>query len=504
MRILLSFAGFQDPFAQGLVEGQQQPGPILSLLQTRSFHRLVLFGTPRTREQTAQTVEALSSLQPRLEVDVRHLPLDDPTDYQAILRLLRPHLREVCEAEPEAELFVSVASGTPQMHACWLLLAASGELPARVLQIRPPRFVTREKPLVTEVDLGAPGFPEVRPVADLGELEAAHRKVHRGRHPSEVMQELGLVADHPLMRKALETASTLAPSEVPILILGETGTGKELVARFIHRLSGRPRERFVALNCGAIPRELVESTLFGHTKGAFTGATQDRLGKFEQAHGGTLFLDEVGELPPEAQTRLLRVLQDGVVERVGDVRSRRVDVRIVAATNRDLAKAMDEGRFREDLYFRLSSGVIELPPLRRRRSDIPKIALYILDRVNATLREPKRFSQDALRRLQAHSWRGNVRQLENVIERSVRLCPNPVVRAEDLLLDEPISRRDPLAALPEPAEGFRLEEFLRQARRHLILRALEISGGNQSQAARLLGVTPQAIHRFVKEWRSGR
>lgn len=404
-------------------------------------------------------------------------------------------MREVCESHAGARFFIATASGTPQMHACWFLLAASGEIPARILHVRPPRFVGKDRPLVSEVDLSSSEFPLVR--ANVGAIDPAE-----SLPPADVetaLRQLGIVGDHPAIRKALEIAATFANSPAPIFILGETGTGKELFARFIHRLSGRLFDRFVPLNCAAIPRDLVESLLFGHKRGAFTGATNDQVGKFDQADGGTPFLDELAELPLPTQAKLLRVLQDGVIEPLGAKKPHKVNVRVIAATNQDIRKAIRQGRFREDLYYRLNVGEIKLPSLRDRRSDIPKIALHVLDRVNATLKRPKRLSPNALRRMQQHSWPGNVRDLENVIERSVRLARQDVLDEDDLIIGEPIAAKDPLDALPEPQEGFSLEEYLASARKQLLLRALETAKGNQSEAARLLGVTPQAVHKFLKK-----
>jgi Nif-specific regulatory protein len=284
-----------------------------------------------------------------------------------------------------------------------------------------------------------------------------------------------------------------------ILILGETGTGKELFARFIHRLSNRPSDRFVPINCAAIPKDLVESILFGHKKGAFTGATNDQAGKFDQADRGTLFLDELGELPTATQAKLLRVFEDGLVEPLGDTKAHKVNVRVIAATNQDIGKAIRKGKFREDLYYRLNVGEIQLPPLRERKSDIPKISLYILDRINNTLKIPKRLTPGALSRLQNHSWPGNVRDLENVIERSARLAKQKVLDADDLIISETVTNADTLAALPEPGDNFSLERYLTSARKQLILRALELAKGNGSEAARLLGVTPQAVHKFLRK-----
>ncbi|MCC6346305.1 MAG: sigma 54-interacting transcriptional regulator [Nitrospirales bacterium] len=492
MNVLLTFTGFHDPYFKGLVDQEEQPGPILSLLSTRSFDHIFLFDTPSTQRVTGETKDAIKKLHHRSEVHVLEINLADPTNYQEIFRGLKAHLHRIIEDFASARFFVAVASGTPHMHACWVLLTASGEIPARILHVRPPHFVTKQHPLVTEVDLSSHEFPTVRFQDVSIPVEESQADV------DSVRVQLGIVGDHSAMQRSLELGAMLAPSQAPVLIFGETGTGKELFARYIHRLSGRPREIFVAVNCAAIPEDLVESLLFGHKKGAFTGAINDQVGKFDTADKGTLFLDELGELPIPTQAKLLRVLQDGLVEPIGQAKAHKVDVRIVGATNRDLRKLVRQGKFREDLFYRLNVGEIKLPPLRERRSDIPKLALHILDRLNGSLRRPKRLSAEALSRLQSHNWAGNVRDLENVIERSVRLCRNDVLDADDLLITEPVTYADPLDALPEPYEGFSLDEFLGSARKQMILRALEAANGNQSQAARMLGITPQAVHKFLQ------
>jgi len=489
-RILLTFVGFHDPYSRGLIGDEEQPGPILSLAGARSFDEIVLISTPNTTAHTEATAAAV----PAPVVRTIHLPLQDPTDYGAILTALRREvLPSVSEAE-DAEIFVAVASGTPQMHACWLLLVASGELPARILHVRPPKFVTKDRPLVADVNLSAPEFPEVRYSVHREDLPPIPET-----DPQTAAAILGLVGDHPKLRSVIDAAAAIAPAAAPVLIHGETGTGKELIARLIHMLSGRPADRFEPINCGAIPTELVESTLFGHKKGAFTTAIQDQPGKFELAHGGTLFLDEVGELPLAVQAKLLRVLQDGEVEPLGARKRLKVNVRVVAATHRNLRRMVQQGSFREDLYYRLNVAEIKIPPLRERRSDIPKIALAILDRINSSLRHPKRLSAEALIRLQRHRWPGNVRDLQNTIERSVWLCRKPILGPEDLLISEPETEGDLLAQLPQPGEGFSLEDLLSKIRHQMILRALDAAGGNQSRAARMLGISPQAVHKFLRK-----
>jgi transcriptional regulator with GAF, ATPase, and Fis domain len=297
--------------------------------------------------------------------------------------------------------------------------------------------------------------------------------------------------------KAIDTAAALASSDAPVLITGETGTGKELFARLIHRLSGRPAERFVPLNCAALPRDLAESVLFGHKRGAFTGAVNDQLGKFDLADGGTLFLDELGELSAESQGKLLRILEDGNLEPLGARKGHRVNVRVIAATNSDLSRSIKDKKFRSDLYYRLGVGQIRLPALRERASDIPKISLAILDRINATVRYPKRLTPGAMVKLQGLPWPGNVRDLENALERSALLAKKEVLDVDDIVLATPPGEEGGLTAFPEPGPGFSIEEYLKQARDHLVDRALDLANGKRSEAARLLGVSPQALHKFV-------
>lgn len=316
-----------------------------------------------------------------------------------------------------------------------------------------------------------------------------------GAEPTQA-EQLGIVGHSPALRAALQTASGLAPSLVPVLIRGETGTGKGLFAEYIHTLSGRPAGKFVSVNCAAIPETLLESTLFGHRRGAFTGAVHDLKGQFELADGGTLFLDEIAELPPSSQVKLLHVLESGQVQVLGEATPRKVDVRIVAATNQDLAELMKRKAFREDLYYRLNVGIVRLPPLRERREDIPTLAQHCLDRVNKTLPTPRFFTAEALDALQGYDWPGNVRELANIIECSARLSPHRMLDREDLRLPDAASSR--LRLQP----GIRLEDYIAGVRDACIVQAVERCRGNCSEAARQLGLTPQAVSRHMRMRRS--
>src|SRR5690606_32979073 len=242
-----------------------------------------------------------------------------------------------------------------------------------------------------------------------------------------------IVGRHPLMVDALRMAEQVAPSRASVLVVGETGTGKELIAELIHRSSPRAPRALVRLNCAALTESLLESELFGHERGAFTGAVGRREGRFEQADGGTLFLDEVSEIPLSTQVKLLRFLQERTFERVGGNETLQVDVRVIAASNRDLRKLVAEGRFREDLFYRLNVVCLEIPPLRERKEDILPLSTFFLSRyAEENARKIEGFDEDALAALQRHNWPGNVRELENAIERAVVLCDEPLITASHL------------------------------------------------------------------------
>jgi transcriptional regulator with PAS, ATPase and Fis domain len=313
----------------------------------------------------------------------------------------------------------------------------------------------------------------------------------------DALQELGIYVGSPALRRPAEQAGIAATSDLPALLLGETGTGKERFAHLIHRLSTRFRNDIVTINCAAIPKDIAESYLFGHTKGAFTGASADKKGVFESADCSTLFLDEIAELTLEVQAKLLRVIEDGAVLPLGSTTPRKIDVRIVAATNRDLKQEVSAGRFREDLYFRLEVLQIILPALRDRRIEVPQLAVALLRQINQRRHKPCQLSKEALSRLERYNWPGNVRQLSNVLERSVLYARSEILAPEDLLIIDDLPGKDIFAALPEPFPGFSIEDYLSRARGQFFLRALAACKGNQAEAAKLLGVTRQAVSKFV-------
>ncbi|MBP7127449.1 sigma-54-dependent Fis family transcriptional regulator [Myxococcota bacterium] len=302
--------------------------------------------------------------------------------------------------------------------------------------------------------------------------------------------ERTLIGTSPAMRKVLDTLNQVAPANTTVLILGESGTGKELAARAIHQRSRRNRGPFVALNCAAIPVTLLESELFGHERGAFTGAFARREGRFQMAHGGTLFLDEVGELDPMIQAKLLRVLQEGEFERLGGTQTLRVDVRVLASTNRNLLDMVREGRFREDLYYRLHVIQLTMPPLRERLEDVPLLAQHFLARyASRNQKDVRSISREAMDVLATHDWPGNVRELENTIEHAVVLCRGDTIRLEDLP-DLAESERQDMQYMT-----IQLGTPLNEIEQQVIQQTLRLTRGNKRLAAQLLGIATRTIYR---------
>jgi len=301
------------------------------------------------------------------------------------------------------------------------------------------------------------------------------------------------------MRKIFDLIRLAAPSRSNILIFGESGTGKELVAKAIHHASPRARNAFVTVNSGSLPPELLESSLFGHMKGAFTGAIATKRGLFEVADGGSIFLDEIGNINLETQAKLLRVIQEKEFMRLGSVETVKVDVRIIAATNADLAKLMAESKFREDLFYRLNVITVSLPPLRRRREDIPLLTAHFLEKyAEENKRKVKEITPEAMRILMDHSWPGNVRELENTIERAVVLCTSERIGPELLpdYLRFPVQTEQP--AMIVPTDGLSLKDAVSRYERTMILQSLEMANGVQKKAAELLQLKPSTLNEMMK------
>jgi two-component system NtrC family response regulator len=323
------------------------------------------------------------------------------------------------------------------------------------------------------------------------DLEAENRRLLEATAASPID---GIIASSPEMLRVLRNIEKMAPTDVAVLLRGESGTGKELLARAVHKMSARARAPFVPINCAAIPETLLERELFGHEKGAFTGALKQTIGRIESADRGTLFLDEIGDVPLPMQVKLLRFLQDQVVERIGGRNPVQVDVRIVCATNQDLNLMMAEGRFREDLYYRLNEVTVQVPPLRERAADVVVLASFFLSRYAAEYgRLVRGFSASALAALRDHPWPGNVRELENRIKRAVVMTDGPLLSAADLGLTAP----------GEDTQSLTIRDARARAEREVLQLALAQAGSNLSKAAKLLGISRPTLYDLMQQHRIG-
>jgi two-component system response regulator HydG len=441
---------------------------------TPKRHVLLVDDDPAMREMLASLFEAKGyRTTPAASVDVA-LALCAENDFDAVLSDIRMPGRSGIDLVGELH---RLRPETPVV-----LMTAFGSVDSAVSALRAGARDYVTKPFEPDTVLLA-----IERALEHRHLEEENRELRRALDRTRSLGDL--VGASPAMRDIFALIRRVAGSHANVLITGESGTGKDVVARALHYYGAGQNKPFVPINCTAIPEGLLESELFGHARGAFTGATSSHRGLFEKANGGSIFLDEIGDLPPALQAKLLRVLQDREVRPVGSTQSVKVDVRVIAATNQDLERAVREGRFREDLFYRLNVIRIQIPPLRERPEDIPLLAEAFLRR-----RDPKRrLSQPALERLRAHPWRGNARELENALERALAMTESDVIRADDLALDG----EEPTASSPE-----RLLQSA--ADRHLTLdelcdryidQILAETGGNKVRAARILGVDRKTLYR---------
>jgi len=473
----------------------------MRLLEHREYERARILCTPAGREPAEALVTLLRCQV--ASVELVELDVGDPSDYEQLFRALGPALEPLDPAPGSCDVLLS--AGTPQMQTLWVILVEAGLLRATMVQVIPAAFVPDPHPNpVREVRLDIEGFPEIRAMREeLRRLRAQTRANVKGLvwGASEAMSSLH--------RRLTRVART----DVPVLICGETGTGKELVARAVHAASERASGPFVAENCGSFSEGVLASELFGHERGAFTGANARRRGLFEQADGGTLLLDEIAETSPRTQVMLLRVLQEGRLRRLGGESEIRVDVRVLAATHRDLAAMVAKGEFREDLYYRLRGATLELPPLRERGRDLELLAAHFvqeLGRAGASQSAgPKPWpTARAWAALQRYPWPGNVRELRAEVVRWTVFCDR-TVEFEDLsveirgaldpLGDEP--RRVGTSVEVEPEDAvMSLAARVEAIERSAIVQALERSAGNLSAAARALQIDRNTLKRKLAKY----
>lgn len=528
MHSLISFVGNRDPYPDS-GDDAEEPGPLLSLLLAREregegFDEAYLLCTGGAFLERARDLEREAREEGlRTRILAVDLPLRDVIDYVEIwgqLERVLPEIRERAGPAGRRWSFL-LDSGTPQAKGCLLLAARSGLFPATLIQGIPPRFAGGTYK-AREVRLD--GLPEAvlsrapRPTSGRGAPSAGRE----GALDRDCASAAFLAAESQALRAA--------KYRDPILLLGETGTGKTRIARAVHEASGRKGGPFIEVNCSAIPESLAESELFGHVRGAFSGADRNRAGKFRAAEGGTLFLDEIGELPAELQAKLLKALDEGLVTPVGSDEAQRCDARVIAATNRDLGALVREGRFRQDLHERLKVFVVRLPPLRERPEDIPYLAARFVEDWNAQYDERRYLTDEALAALRAYSWPGNVRELINCIKSACCTAAGSALGLDSLpeqlraALAKPAgaeasaggssAARAAGSGAPQggpclepglgsdgalPPGGVNLRAKLLQVEWGYVAAALRASGGNREAAAKLLGLTGHALRKALKE-----
>ena len=504
-RVLLSWIGHADLWAmaddlgetgqqllaEANVKGKygEKPGPLKTAVTNGNFDSIHLLSNYADviHKPFAKWLGGKPIIHP--------VELTSPIDYEGIFRCANRVLTEVSKRvqDQNSKLCILLSPGTPAMAVVWVLLGKSRY---------PATFYQTNRGKIDEARIPADLFAEVVPDL-IRDRDIAFQHL-AARNPAEVEGFEQVVGSSSAIRLAVGRAQRAALRDVPILLLGESGSGKEVFATAIHKASYRRDLPFHAVNCAAIPKELLESELFGHVKGAFTSADKERVGLFAQANGGTLFLDEIGECDSALQAKLLRVLQPPlgqgpchrVFRRVGDSKDQTSDVRIIAATNRNLQAEVKANKFREDLYYRLAVITLQLPPLRERKSDIPLLTESFLERINKDFETPepgykhKRISGSAMDFVKRYGWPGNVRQLYNALLQAAVMTDDEVIDRQDITAAIGEAKDDrTLNVLEQPlGDGFELEEHLNSIRRHYLRRAMEEARGNKTRAAKLLAI----------------
>jgi DNA-binding NtrC family response regulator len=482
-KILVAWVGNTDLRAP-TESGQVGVGPIAQALEARPFDEAFLLSNYDEKAVAAYLKWLRGRTAARIEVVEEKLT--GPTQFGEIHEAaVRAVQRALGDRAGDTSLTFHLSPGTPAMAAVWILLGKT-RFPAELIESSKDHGVrTASVPFDLSVDF----------IPDLLREQDERLRQGSAAEPPEAPEFADIIHRSRMMGRLIQRARRVAVRNVPVIVEGESGTGKEMLARAIHRASPRRDRPFIAVNCGAIPAELVESELFGHEKGAFTDAKQPRKGYFEAADGGTLFLDELGELPGPAQVKLLRTIQEGEVVRLGASKPLKVDVRIVAATNRTLTEEVAAGRFREDLFYRLAVAVLKIPPLRDRAGDLGLLIDHLLAQVNHEAdAEPgyreKKLSAGAKNLLLTHSWPGNVRELLNTLRRAAIWSDGAAISSEDVreaLLPAAFSARQEVLGRPL-GSGFNLSELMKEVVRHYLGRAMDEAQGNKTKAAELVGL----------------
>lgn len=472
MNLLVACIGNCDPISDW---DQSQLRALEQSINSKSFIKVLCLYSQRYTRLRPRLNDYFKVAYPHLDVQHEVITGFEPSDAVEAAIVLKTKLAELIDEHLTYNFLPNISDSL--WHTAALILEAKG-----VLNLIEPSYkgtICDAESLSLRIDLSV-AVPQEKFVDDLA-------------------FQMGLIGNHPAFNQVIYQANRLAKSDFPVFLLGASGTGKGMFARYIHAISQRSQGPFIALNCAALPENLVESILFGHEKGAFTGAIRDFKGKFRQANGGTLFLDEIGELPIFVQAKLLKAIEEFEIESLGASSPEKVDIRIIAATNKNISAAIEDKTFREDLYFRLRVGELLLPTLVERSSDIPDLAIYLLKIFNQTYKSSKRLSSEALSFLEKQNWPGNIRDLNNTLMRAALMSMHQVLQPEDFELHFSETLIPMCKQLPDLYPGFSIEEYLSKVRSALIKKALDQARGNQSHAARLLGVSPQAISKFCTQ-----
>jgi len=479
---LLSWVGLADLKAADS-SGDDGSGPVAQALAERKYDRIVLLANFNKHQR--DTITAWLGKHTSAEIELRYVELKDPTDFDAIHKIAVSAFEYCISLERDVRITVHLSPGTPAMAAVWILLSKT-RFDARLIQSSREQGV---KLASVPFDISADYIPDLLNARDTRIEEQVAGK------PIAAAGFEAITYRSPVMKRLIARAQKVAQHSVPVLIEGESGTGKELLAQAIHKASSRAKLPFVAVNCGAIPRELVESHLFGHKKGSFTGAVGDQTGLFMAAGAGTLFLDEVGELDAPTQVKLLRVLQEKVILPIGSDKPLKVIARVISATNRSLISEVQQGNFREDLFFRLAVATLYLPPLRLREGDLSLLIDTLMNSVQTEMLElatdkHKKISAKAKNILLSHNWPGNIRELQNTLARALLWSEGTSISEgdmQDAILTAAPKSGGNLMALPL-GETFNLLEILNKVEKHYIKKAIDESHGHKTQAAELLGL----------------
>lgn len=485
LKVLVAWLGNNDLKAAGLLNGTlaaNEIGPIAEALRTIKFDVLHLL-CDQSKANTTAYLNWLQAQNP-IQAQAHFVSLSSPVHFGDIYNALDHLLHSLKQSDSAIDLTIHLSPGTPAMAAVSILLGKTKYQTKFIQSAQGKGAVLVDIPF----DIAAEFIPAKQVEQDKHLLEIA-----AGEAPINA-EFADIITRNPAMLKMIEKAQAVARRDVPVLILGESGTGKELFAKAIHNASARRNKPLIVVNCGALPKDIIDSELFGHAKGAFSGAVTNKKGFFEAAHEGTIFLDEFGELPEAAQVRLLRVLQSGEFNRVGETQTVKVDVRVIAATNRDLGEEVANGRFRMDLYYRVAIGVITLPPLRKREGDLMLLIDHLMQAINkqsAALENyvHKNISVKAKKIILSYDWPGNVRELYGALLRASIWSTNPEITEQEM--QDSLLRSIPKKAdnsWPDIGKGIDIIEFIEAIKEKYIQDAMKKTAGNKKKAAELLGL----------------